>query len=123
MIYFIYNAFRITELSTKSKKRPVIEEEIMASKGQKFKKYDIKLRLKIVDEKLKKGKSYYYLAEKYGISGKTIETWVRIFKRDGGLDVKKRGRPLENEDKSYKERYEILKKYQDFLEEVEREKK
>jgi transposase len=57
------------------------------------------------------------------MSWKTIETWVRIFKRDGTLDLKKKGRPVEKEDANYKERYEILKKYQDFLEEVKLEKK
>ena len=95
----------------------------MAKKGQKFKKYDINLRLQIVHEKINEGKSYKYLADKYGMSSKTVESWVRIFRRDGTLDSKKKGRPKQDEDVNYKEKYEILKKYQEFLEEVDREKK
>ena len=96
---------------------------IMARKGQKFEKYDIELRLKIVNEKINEGKSYKYLAKEYGMSWKTIETWVRIFRRDGSLDLKTKGRPTQDESIDYKEKYEILKKFQEFLEEVDQEKK
>ncbi|AIO18155.1 hypothetical protein KQ51_00615 [Candidatus Izimaplasma bacterium HR1] len=95
----------------------------MAKKGQKFKKYDIKLRLQIVNEKINEGKSYAFLEKQYGVKWRTIATWVRIFKRDGSLDVQKKGRPVQDEEVNYKEKYEILKKFQEFLEEVDREKK
>ncbi len=95
----------------------------MARKGQKFKKYDIDLRLQIVHEKINEMRSYKYLARKYGMSWKTIETWVRIFKRDGALDVRKKGRPNEDSIADCKEKYEILKKFQEFLKEVDQEKK
>jgi len=95
----------------------------MANKGQKFEKYDLNLRLKIVHEKINEGKSYKYLADKYGMSWKTIETWVRIFRRDGSLDMRKKGKPKQDKNTDYKEKYEILKKFQEFLGEVDREKK
>ncbi len=95
----------------------------MAKKGQKFKKYDIDLKLKILNERIKEGKSAGYLANKYNLSRKTIESWERIFRRDGSLDLKKKGRPLKEKDTDYKEKYEILKKYLEFLEEVDLEKK
>lgn len=85
----------------------------MASKGQKFKKYDLDFKYKVVEEKLK-GKSYSYLSEKYNIPVGTIVTWVHTLKLDGALGIKPRGRIKESH-LDYKERYEILKKFQDFL--------
>ena len=95
----------------------------MAKKGQKFEKYSIELRLKIVNEKINEGRTYRYLSEKYEVNSKSIETWVRIFRRDGSLDIAKRGRLKQDKNIDYKEKYEILKKFQEFLEEVDREKK
>lgn len=80
---------------------------------QKFKKYDLDYKLKIINEKQAKA-SYRELGKKYDISDKTIESWMRILKRDRSLDVAQRGRPTDK-GIDYKERYEILKKYQDFL--------
>ena len=94
----------------------------MAKKGQKFKKVLIEQRLAAVKEKLEEGKSYNYLGEKYGVSKRTVETWVRIYKRDGGLDLKQKGRP-KGLKIDYKERYEILKKFLTFLEEDEPDKR
>jgi hypothetical protein len=54
---------------------------------------------------------------------KTVQSWVRIYQRDGGLDIQKKGRPTESETRSYKERYEILKKYLAFLEQEAAKKK
>ena len=85
----------------------------MANKGQKFKKYDIDLKLMILREK-QQGSSYKELSEKYNLPIGTIITWMVIFKKNGSLDVTQRGRPTEKEF-DYKERYEILKKFQDFL--------
>jgi transposase-like protein len=95
----------------------------VARKGQKFKKVPIEDKLKIMKERLVEGKSQYFLARKYGISRKTIQSWERIYRRDGGLDIKKKGRPIKETNIDYKEKYEILKKYQEYLKEVDQERK
>jgi len=105
-----------SEISTKEGLR-------LASKGQKFKKVPLERKIKAVKEGIDEGKSGYYLGKKYGVSRKTVATWIRIYKRDGGLDIRKKGRPKADDQIDYKERYEILKKYQDYLGEVDREKK
>ena len=64
------------------------------------------------------------LSKKYNISYKTINTWIDKYKRQGNLenDINhNRGRKKE-ENIDYKERYEILKKYQAFLK-AQRERK
>ena len=94
----------------------------MASKGQKFNKYTSELRTDIVSQHINENKSYGYLANVYGISPKTIETWVRSYKQGNSLMSDNRGRPKKDEDIDYKERYEILKNYQAFLK-AQREKK
>ena len=93
----------------------------MASKGQKFKKYSPEFKEKILKE-YSSGNSSAYLSKKYDVPCKTIRMWsynIRHGKVGG-----KRGRPTKKnltlED--YKERYEILKKYQAFLQ-ARREKK
>ena len=95
----------------------------MARKGQEFNSYTSEFRYKVVMERIKEGKSYRYLGEKYDISKKTVETWVRKYKKQGNLLEQKRGRPKETEEANYKEKYEILKKFLESLEEVEQEKK
>jgi transposase-like protein len=96
---------------------------IMAKKGQKFNKYEPEFRIKVLNEYLKEGKSMRSLSRKYDISWKTIQTWVRKHKNNGDVAADNRGRPKESEEANYKEKYEILKKYLEFLEEVEQEKK
>ena len=93
----------------------------MASKGQKFKKYSSELKNKILKEYLDGLGGECSLAKKYGIPRETIKNWIK--KLENGIDVRTNyrkgssGRPktknLTLED--YKERYEILKKYQAFL--------
>ena len=64
-----------------------------------------------------KNGSYYYLARKYNISSNTIYHWIVKDRKQGNQmnDIEnKRGRQKE-ENVDYKERYEILKKYQAFL--------
>ena len=64
------------------------------------------------------------LAKKYNISFHSIDTWIAKYKRQGNLDNDinhNRGRKKE-ENIDYKERYEILKKYQAFLK-AQRERK
>ncbi|MGE4320680.1 MAG: hypothetical protein AB7E61_04420 [Acholeplasmataceae bacterium] len=94
----------------------------MASKGQRFKKYDLALKKKVLKE-YNEGASQGYLSKKYDIPGGTIASWSQIEKRHGGLDVAKRGAPKGMKHKDYKERYEILKKYQDFLDNKEPKKR
>ena len=101
----------------------------MASKGQKFKKYSPELKDKILKEYFLGEGSPTSLSSKYGVPVETIKTWIKKTKKD--IDVKVDHRPghsgkftkknnLTLED--YKERYEILKKYQAFLQ-ARREKK
>lgn len=99
-----------------------MEVFFMAKKGQKFKKIPLEQRLKAVKEHIDEGKSYTFLGTKYGVSWNTVVSWVRIYKKNDGLDLKKKGRPKEA-DIDYKERYEILKKFLEFLDEEEPEKR
>ena len=87
------------------------------------KHYDMDFKNNILKEYLS-GASRFYLGNKYNISPNTIGTWIKIYKRQGNLinDINhSRGRKKE-ESIDYKERYEILKKYQAFLK-AQREKK
>ena len=93
----------------------------MAKKGQKFNKYTPEQRKEIVDKYLSGQGSSRSLSKEYGISHKTIETWIQAYKKDIPLGYQKKGRPKE-ENIDYKERYEILKKFQAFIK-AQREKK
>ncbi len=97
----------------------------MASKGQKFNKYLDDLKEEILN-KYNSGIPGPQLAKEYDISRFTIASWVRKQNHPELFINKnnKRGRPKESEltKEDYKERYEILKKYQAFLK-VQREKK
>ena len=90
----------------------------MASKGQKFNKYTKELK-EIILKEFDSGYSRYYLEKKYGVPNKTIQSWRHQQKYP---KFGKRGRRSTKEDIDYKERYEILKKYQAFLK-AQREKK
>ena len=88
------------------------------------KHYDIDFKNKILNEYLRGQGGSIYLGKKYNIPSHTIDTWIRIYKRQGNLinDINHtRGRKNE-ENIDYKERYEILKKYQAFLK-AQRERK
>ena len=95
----------------------------MASKGQKFMHFTDEERKEILDKHLQ-GYSARYLGEMYGISRKTIETWKQKILHPKKNTCKKRGRPKEKDltKEDYKERYEIIKKYQAFLK-AQRERK
>ena len=86
----------------------------MARKGQKFNKYDHLLREEIL-KKYWSGVTSRQLKQEYGVPATTIRMWS--FNVRHGRIGRKRGRQksknLTLED--YKERYEILKKYQAFL--------
>lgn len=88
------------------------------------KHYDMEFKNKILNEYLSGNGGSKYLAKKYNISYNTIDTWIKIYRRQGNLinDINHaRGRKNE-ENIDYKERYEILKKYQAFLK-AQRERK
>ncbi len=93
----------------------------MASKGQKFIRHSPDLKEQVLKEYFSTFASPRYLGEKYNISRKTIEMWIR--KTKNKIDVRVDHRPGKSGRKSYKnltledykERYEILKKYQAFL--------
>jgi transposase len=85
----------------------------MAKKGQKFNKYERDFILKVTLEKINGELSYKELGEKYKIKEKTIA--VLVYKYNKGWDfTDRRGKPKCDEI-NYKERYEILKKFQAFL--------
>lgn len=93
----------------------------MASKGQKFKKYSPDFKEMILKEYFDGIGTPTSLSLKYNVPIKTIKNWiaktkhnidVRIDHRPGNAGRKKY-KNLTLED--YKERYEILKKYQAFL--------
>ena len=92
----------------------------MAKKGQKFNNYTQELKEEILSKYLNERVSARTLARIYNISSNTIYTWIR--KAENGkavlVDTKssRSGRPKKNPDEiDYKERYEILKKFQDFI--------
>ena len=92
----------------------------MAKQGQKFNNYTKEVKEEILQKYLNHEASAGQLSRDYGISENTIRTWVRKARKGENVlvDTKetRRGRPKENsEEIDYKERYEILKKFQDFI--------
>ena len=96
----------------------------MASKGKKFIRFTDEERAEIVGQYLSRQGSYKSIAKDRGISWKTVESMVRKYRSTGTTISKQRGRPKEKDltKEDWKERYEILKKYQAFLK-AQREKK
>ncbi len=95
----------------------------MALKGQKYIHYTEEEKSEVV-QKYVSGISGYHLAHKYGIPVGTIKMWKYKIDHPEKCTGNKRGRPKEKDltKEDYKERYEILKKYQAFLK-AQREKK
>ena len=96
----------------------------MAKKGQKFNKYPRKLKEEIMNKYLNNEGTSNYLSKEYNIPLKTVQTWT--YKINKKIDItvdnqRNKGRKKE-ENIDYKERYEILKKYQAFLK-AQRERK
>ena len=98
----------------------------MAKKGQKFNKYSEDLINEVLYE-LKIGKSSLQISREKNIPDKTIRTWKlkrvlhpELYPNQGQKKGRKSESNLTRED--WKERYEILKKYQAFLV-AQREKK
>ncbi len=98
----------------------------MASKGQKQKRYTDEERDLITMEYINGKGSYNYLASKYDLSWKTIETWARKYRQKGTTLKFKKGRPKTNKNMSELERLrlenEILKKFQAFFKEQDKKK-
>ena len=94
----------------------------MGTKGQKYNKYSLELKNEIIDKYYSGNYSSRYLAKEYGISYKTIDTMIYRYRHPELVKTGKKGRTKKEEDIDYKERYEILKKYQTFLK-AQREKK
>ena len=81
------------------------------------KHYSNEFKNKVLSEYLEENGGSVTLGKKYNISSYTIDTWISKYKKQGNLDNDihhVRGRKRETEI-DYKERYEILKKYQTFL--------
>ena len=88
------------------------------------KHYSIELKEKIVKLYFEGKGSMISLEKEYGISYKTIFNWIRkerLYRTQSNDVLHNRGRK-KVEEIDYKERYEILKKYQTFLK-AQREKK
>ena len=93
----------------------------MASKGQKFRGYSAELKQIILKEYFDEVETPTTLSLKYDVPLQTIKNWIAKTKHNIDVKVDHRtgnsGKPktknLTLED--YKERYEILKKYQAFL--------
>ncbi len=99
----------------------------MAKKGQIFNNYSKEIKAEILQKYFEENIPATALSEEYGISKKTIQNWV--YKSNQGKDILidhrqfSSGRPTKDEGEiDYKERYEILKKYQAFLK-AQRERK
>ena len=95
----------------------------MVRKGQKHRKYTEETKAKVLEEYFSGRESYLSLSQKYDIPYKTVDGWVykaRYPERFPGMGMK-RGRKKDSEI-DWKQRYEILKKYQAFLK-AQREKK
>ena len=95
----------------------------MASKGQKFSKYSDDFKQEIMN-KISQGMSVRHAAKQYNIPSGTIFTWKDKKNHPEKVTNFKRGRKKENNltKEDWKERYEILKKYQAFLK-AQRERK
>ena len=95
----------------------------MASKGQKFNKYTVEFRQHVVQRYFNGEGTRGSLSQEYGISENTINAWIRAYRNNIPIGQQERGKGRKKDSEiDYKERYEILKKYQAFIE-ARREKK
>ncbi|MBR2587644.1 MAG: hypothetical protein IKF82_02045 [Bacilli bacterium] len=96
----------------------------MAYKGQKFNKYSNELKEEIMNKYLNNQGTSNSLSKEYDIPLKTVKNWVVKINKKIDISINnnsKKGRKKE-ENIDYKERYEILKKFQAFLK-AQRERK
>ena len=101
----------------------------MANRGSRFRKYSVEFKQQILKEYFSGQGGQKVLAKKYNIPHQTIRNWIAKAKKNIDVAIDGRGRSSKGRPKSknltledYKERYEILKKYQAFLR-ARREKK
>lgn len=94
----------------------------MASKGQKFRKYPKDFKEKIKELYLSGIGTKNSISREYGVPLNTVSTWINIWNNPEKYGPKylKKGKPRLDSD--WKEKYEILKKYQAFLK-AQRERK
>ena len=94
-------------------------------------RYSVEFKEQVVKEYFDGMGGSKFLGKKYGISHKTIEHWIEKVKKNIDLSIDNRGKGSKGKGRTkeknltledYKERYEILKKYQAFLQ-ARREKK
>ena len=79
----------------------------MATKGQKFRKYSLEFKQKVLKE-YRQGNSKGSLSKKYGIPVGTIETWSCKYRKEGTLEpTKRKGRPPGKT--NYKEKWKTRK--------------
>ena len=92
-------------------------------KGQKFRKdYSDELIGTVIGEYINHQGTYQSIADKYNVATwHTVEMLVRKYRKNNQIIRQKRGR-IKNDEINYKERYEILKKYQAFLKEQHEKK-
>ena len=97
----------------------------MASKGQKFNSYSPTLKQTIINKYLNNQGTPRTLALEYNIPQETIKNWIYRHKHGKNISIDSRktnSGKKKDENVDYKERYEILKKFQEFLE-AQQEKK
>jgi len=95
----------------------------MASKGQNFLNYTEEEKNEIIQKYCNGETSGYQLAKQYGIPVSTIKTWKYKIDHPEKITGNKKGRQRKDLTKEdWKQRFEILKKYQAFLK-AQRERK
>ena len=94
-------------------------------------RYTVEFKKKVVKDYFDGAGGAIFLSRKYGIPSKTIEHWIEKVNKNIDLSIDNRGKSPKSGGRpktknltieDYKERYEILKKYQAFLQ-ARREKK
>ena len=96
----------------------------MAKKGQKFNSYTPEFKHQVLKEYFDGEGGENVLAKRHGIPIKTVSNWIKKAKNNIDVSIDGRGRSSKGKGRlktknltleDYKERYEILKKYQAFL--------
>ena len=91
----------------------------MASKGQKFIKYDSEIKSIVAKERYELGLSANAISRKHNIPVGTVKTWFNKMRKYNGdivTDHRKGHSGRKNDSNAdYKEKYEILKKFQSFI--------
>ena len=81
------------------------------------------IKLEVITKYFNNKASLNMLSKEYNIPRSTIFKWVKQFRNGKDITIRQKGSGrIKEENIDYKERYEILKKYQAFLK-VQREKK